>query len=79
MTCLALPTIRTMRLKTLARLLLVSVVLSAGSPAFAKPIAHHGVDYHRTLGPRTSPGINAPHWNNSDETRDDWPANMILG
>jgi hypothetical protein len=79
-----------MRFKTIAKLLVVSIVILAGSPALATQIARHDVHYgfceqneevcrHRTLGPCISPEIDTPHWNRVDKTHDDWPANMILG
>ena len=84
-----LTTIR-MRLKTIAKLLVVSLVLSAASPALATPMARHDVHCgfceqkadagrDRTFGPCISPKIDAPHWSGAAKTHDDWPANMILG
>ena len=83
------PTKRT-RLKTMARLFLISVVILAGSPAVATHIARDdvhgrfceqraGAFRHQTFGPCISPEVVAPHWNGGDKTRDDWQANMILG
>ena len=87
---LRMPTTIRMRLKTLAKLFVVLVVILAGSPALATQIARHdvhcrfceqnaGACRHRTFGPCISPEIDAPHWNGGDKAHDDWPANMILG
>jgi hypothetical protein len=71
---------------------LAAVLLFAltGSPAFATQPARHDVHY-RFAGqkadayrhPTFSTGIPAesrePHRNGANTTRDDWPANMILG
>jgi hypothetical protein len=76
-----------MRLKTMGKLLVISVVILAGSPAVATPIARDdvhcriseqkaGVFRHQTFGPCIAPKVDAPHWN---KTHDDWPANLILG
>jgi hypothetical protein len=84
---LRMPTKR-MRLKTTAKLFVISVVISAGSPAVATPIARDDVHYrisepkadtfrHQKFGPFISPN-DAPHWNGADKAHDDWPANMIL-
>ena len=84
------PTTIRMRLKTIAKLLVVSIVILAGSPALATQIARHDahcrfceqmgdVCRHRTFGPCISPEIDTRHWNGGDKTHDDWPANMILG
>ena len=86
---LRMPTKR-MRLQTMAKLFVISVVILAGSPAVATPIARDDVQCriseqkagafrHQKFGPCISPTVDAPHWNGSDKTHDDWPANMILG
>jgi hypothetical protein len=79
---LRMPTKR-MRLKTMAKLFVISVVILAGSPAVATPIARDDVHCriteqkagtfpHQKFGPCIS------HWNSVDKAHDDWPANMIL-
>ena len=84
---LRMPTKR-MSLKTMVNLL-TSVIILAGSPAVASPIAHDGFHCriseqkagafrHQAFGPGISPEVDAPHWNTGDKTHDDWPANMIL-
>ena len=86
---LRMPTKR-MNLKTMAKLLVISVVILAGSPAVATPIARNdvhcriseqkaGAFRHQTFGPCIPPKVDAPHWNGGDKTHDDWPANLILG
>jgi hypothetical protein len=78
-----------MRLKTTAKLFVISVVILAGSPAVATPIARDdvhcriseqkaGTFRHQRFGPCISPKVDAPHWNGADKAHDDWPANMIL-
>ena len=57
------------RLKTIAKLLVVSVVISTGSSAFAAQAMHHDPHCH-------SCEEKAHHGNT---THDDWPAEMILG
>ena len=85
---LRMPTKR-MRLKTTAKLFVISVVILAGSPAVATPIAHDdfhcriseqkaGAFRHQKFGPCISPKVDAPHWNGGDQTHDDWPANMHM-
>ena len=81
--------IKWMRLKTTAKLFVISVVISAGSPALATPIARDDVHYrisgqnagtlrHQKFGPFISPKVDAPHRNDADKAHDDWPANMVL-
>jgi hypothetical protein len=78
-----------MRLKTMGKLLVISVVILAGSPAVATPIARDdvhcricgqkaGAFRHQPFGPCISPKVDAPHWNGGDQTHDDWPANMHM-
>ena len=85
---LRMPTKR-MRLKTAAKLFVISVVISAGSPALATPIARDDVHYriseqnagtlrHQKFGTFITPKVDAPHWNDADKVHDDWPANMVL-
>jgi hypothetical protein len=87
---LPVPTTVRLRLKTIAKLLLVSVPLVAASPAFATQIARHDVHCraceqktdacrYRTFEPCISPETGATHFNGGDRAHDDWPANMILG
>jgi hypothetical protein len=87
---LCMPTTTRMRLKTIAKLFVVSVAILAGSPALATQIARHdvrcgigeqgaGAFRHQTFAPCISPEVDAPHWNGVDKTHHDWPANMILG
>jgi hypothetical protein len=66
-----------MHLKTMAKLLVVSVVISIGSPALAKPIEHHNA--HCLSCEQKAPKSSALHWTGGDTTHDDWPARMILG
>jgi hypothetical protein len=84
---LSMPTTIRMRLKTMAKLFLVSIVMLAGSPALAMQIARHNVHSgfckqttgacrHGAFG--ISPEIGAPHWNRGDKTQGDWPANLIM-
>ena len=65
----------------------VSLLLLTGSSALATQIARHdahcssseqkaGVCLHPTFGTGESC---APRWSGGNITRDDWPANMILG
>jgi hypothetical protein len=69
-----------MRRKTIAKLFVISVVILAGSPAVATPIAHNDTHCrHQKFGPCVSPKVDASHWNGGDKTHDGWPANMILG
>jgi hypothetical protein len=78
-----------MRLKTTAKLFVISVVMLAGSPAVATPIARDdihcrideqkvGTSCHQKFGPFISPDVDAPHRNGADSAHDDWPSNMIL-
>jgi hypothetical protein len=68
-----------MRFKTIAKLFVISVVILAGSPAVATPIAHNDTHCrHQKFGPCISPKVVTSHWNDGDKTHDDWPANMIL-
>jgi hypothetical protein len=62
-----------MHLKTMAKLLAVSVVLLTGSPAFAAKIAHHDAHCHSC-----EQKAGAPHWTGGDTKHDDWPARLIL-
>jgi hypothetical protein len=79
-----------MRFKTIAELVVVSMVILTGSPALATQIACHdahsysceqktGMCRHRTFGPCVARESCAPRWNGEDTTPDDWPADMILG
>jgi hypothetical protein len=85
---LRMPT-RMMRLKTMAKLFVTSVVILAGSPALASQIAHNdvhcrvseqkpGAFRHQPFGLCISPRVDAPHWNGGDQSHDDWPANMHM-
>jgi hypothetical protein len=84
---LRMPTKR-MSLKTMVKLL-TSVIILAGSPAVASPIAHDG--FHCRISeqkagafrlqpfrPCISPKVDAPHWNGGYQTHDDWPANIHM-
>ncbi len=79
-----------MRLKTIAKLFVVSLVILTGSPALATQIARHDAHFrsceqkagacrHRTFGTCVARESCAPRWNGGDTTHDDWPAAMILG
>lgn len=78
-----------LRLKALAKLFVVSIVVLTGSPALATQIARHnahcrsceqrvGPYRHQTFGPGVVRPGDAPRWNGANTTHDDWPANMIL-
>ena len=80
---LRMPTKR-MHLKTMVKLL-TSVIILAGSPAVASPIAHDGVHCRiseqkagtfrlQPFRPCISPKVDAPHWNGGYQTQDDWQA-----
>jgi hypothetical protein len=84
---LRMPTKR-MRLKSTAKLFVISVVILAGSPAVATPIARDdvhcriseqkaGAFRHQKFGPCISPKVDALHRDGA-EAHDNWPANMIL-
>jgi hypothetical protein len=77
-----------LRLKTMAKLFVVSIVILTGSPALA--MARHdapcrsceqsaGAYRHQTFGPGVVRQSEAPRWNGANTTHDDWPAGMILG
>jgi hypothetical protein len=79
-----------MRLKKIAKLFLVSIVILTGSPALAAQIARHdghcrscehkaGACRDRTLGTCLGRESDAPRWNRGNATHDDWSAGMILG
>jgi hypothetical protein len=79
-----------MRLKTIAKLFAVSIVILTGSPALATQIARHdgycrsceqkaGACRDRTFGTCAGRENDAPHWNGRNTTHDDWSAGMILG
>jgi hypothetical protein len=85
---LRMPTKR-MRLKTIAKLFVTSVIILAGSPAVATHARHDvrcriseqkaDAFRHQKFGPCISPRVDAPLWNGGDKAHDDWPANLILG
>jgi hypothetical protein len=77
-----------MRLKMIAKLFVVSIVMLTGSPALAAQIAGHdahcrsceqnaGACRHRTFGTCITRVSDAPRWNGAHATHD-WPAVMIL-
>jgi len=79
-----------LRLKTIAKLSVVAIVILTGSPALANQIAHHGAHchsceqkvgpyHHQTFGPVVVRPSVAPRWNGGNTTHDDWPSGMILG
>jgi len=79
-----------MRLKTMAKWSVVSIVILTGSPALATQIARHDAHCrsceqkaaacrHQTFGTCVTPGSAALRWHGGDTTRDDWPVGMILG
>jgi hypothetical protein len=79
-----------LRLKTIAKLFVVSIVLLTGSPALATQMVRHdahcrsceqkvGAYRHQTFGPGVVRQSDAPRWNGGNTTHDDWPAGMILG
>jgi hypothetical protein len=78
-----------MRLKTIPKLFVVSMVILTGSPALATQIARHdapcrsceqntGACRHPTLGTCVTRVSDAPPWNGVHATHDDWPDGMIL-
>jgi hypothetical protein len=78
-----------LRMPTTAKLFVISVVILAGSPAVATPIARDdvhcriseqraGAFRHQKFGPCISPEVGAPHWNGADKAHNEWPANMLL-
>jgi hypothetical protein len=78
-----------MRLKTMAKLLVVSAVILTGSPALATQIARHDAhchsyeqkpfEYrHQTLRPSIARESGAQRLTGGNTMHDDWPANMIL-
>ena len=78
-----------MRLKMMAKLFVVSIVILTGSPALATQIARHdaqcrsceqnaGACRHRTFGTCVTRDSDAPPWNGAHATHDDWPVGMIL-
>jgi hypothetical protein len=79
-----------MRLKMIAKLFVVSIVILIGSPALAMEIARHGSHCrsceqgagacrHRTFGTSGARESDVPRCNDGNTTHDDWPARMILG
>jgi hypothetical protein len=79
-----------LRLKTIAKLFVVSIVILTGSPALATQIARHDAHCrsgeqkadayrHQTFGPGLVRKSDAPHRNAGNTTHDDWPGGMILG
>ncbi len=78
-----------LRLKAIAKLFVVSIVVLTGSPALATQMARHnahcrsceqrvGPYRHQTFGPGIVRQSDAPRWNGGNTTHDDWPARMIL-
>ena len=78
-----------MRLKTMAKLFVASIVILTGSPALATQLARQDtpcrsceqkVDAYRhpTFGPGVMRRSDAPR-RSGNTTHDDWPAEMILG
>ena len=70
-----------MRLQTIAKLFVVSMVILTGSPALATQIAREqkADACHRTFGTCVPRESGAPRWAGGNTTHDDWPAGMILG
>src|SRR6202166_806896 len=79
-----------MRLKEIAKLFVVSIVILTGSPALAAQIARHDGDCRscgqkagacrdRTFGTCVGRESDAPRWSGGKITHDDWSARMILG
>jgi len=78
------------RFLTVPAVFAVSLILLTGSSALATQIARHdahcssseqkaGVCLHPTFGTCGRGESCAPSWSGGNTTRDDWPANMILG
>jgi hypothetical protein len=82
MTYIALRMPTGMRLRTTAKLFVISFVLLTGFPAATTPIArddvHHHISAQKAGTFRHLPKVDAPHWNGVDKAHGDWPANMIL-
>ena len=79
-----------MRLKSMAKLFVVSIVILTASPALATHMARHDIHCrsceqktdafrHQTFGPGVLRQSAAPRWIGGNTTHDDWPAGMILG
>jgi hypothetical protein len=79
-----------LRLKAIAKLFVVSIVILTGSPALAAQMARHdahcrsceqgaGAYRHQAFGPGVVRKSEAPRRNAGNTTHDDWPAGMILG
>jgi len=79
-----------LRLKAIAKLFVLSIVVLTGSPALATQMARHnahcrsceqkaGAYRHQTFGPGVVRKSEAPRWNGRATMHDDWPAGMILG
>jgi hypothetical protein len=79
-----------LRLKMIAKLFVVSIVILTGSPALATRIAHPDVHClsceqkadgcrYRTFGACVAPESDTPRWKGRAVTHDNWPAGMILG
>jgi len=79
-----------MRLKTMAKLLVVSAAILTGSPALATQMARHdahchsceqkaGAYRHQTFGRGVARESGTQRLTGRNTTHDDWPANMILG
>jgi hypothetical protein len=78
-----------MRLKTMAKLFVVSIVILTGSPVLATQMARHDAPCrsceqkadaypHQTFGPGVMRRSDAPR-RSGNTTHDDWPAEMIPG
>ena len=79
-----------MRVKKIAKLFVVSIVILTGSPALAAQIVRHdgycrsceqkaGACRDRSFGTCVGRERDAPRWNRGNTTHDDWSAGMILG
>jgi hypothetical protein len=79
-----------MRLKKIAKLFVVSIMILTGSPALAAQIARHdgycrsceqkaGACRDRTFGACVGRETDAPRWNGRNTTHDNWSGGMILG
>ena len=78
-----------LRLKAIAKLFVLSIVVLTGSPALATQMARHtahcrsceqrvGPYRHQTFGAGIVRQSDAPRWTGGNTTHDDWPARMIL-
>jgi hypothetical protein len=69
------------RLKAMAKLLVVSAIISTASPALATQVERHerpAACRHQASGSCVAAPNYASHRTEGNTTHNDWPANMIL-